>query len=46
MATLLTVRINFGTKQKPDYKPITIKINDQLQTAQAIKKQKETNESM
>jgi hypothetical protein len=30
MATLLTVRINFGTKQKPDYKPLTIKINDQL----------------
>lgn len=30
MATLLTVRINFGTKEKPDYKPITLRISDQL----------------
>ena len=30
MATLLTLRINFGTKEKPDYKPLTIRIGDTL----------------
>jgi len=30
MATLMSVRINFGTKQNPDYKPITVRISDTL----------------
>ena len=30
MATLLNLRINFGTKESPDYKPLTIRISDEL----------------
>lgn len=30
MATLISLRINFGTKDKPEYKPLTLRISDQL----------------